>query len=592
MEKLKGYKNKIRLGLVAFLAALVFYYIGKTMDNLGLSIFLFALLIGGIGLFYRRFSENIKSLKNDYGDMAIGLYKQVLQRANSLFIGLYGLVFLLSVNLGIYLNYFPFDELSPTGFGIFRAFIEFIIGFSLMLCARLSFDRQKRFIKILYPLLVFTGLYLLVLGDGIVALMPLVLIAFLTYITREALIKESFVYSVEELFIDLVFGLLFILIYLKNLAKTQPIRGLSTGYSLIFFISLVLSGILVLKLILVFMKRPGPMSKKPDMDVFKDFLKENGTDSNIAGLGLLNDKYIYYYEDEEGKKLVAFLYQIVNNKLIVMGEPFGASEYKREALDKFLEDSYRFSLNPVFYEVSQDFTLELHDYGFDFMKFGENALIDLEAFSLAGRKKSSLRNILNRFKKDGYEFKLVDPPYDDKLIEKLRVISDKWLHGRQEKGFSLGFFDKDYLNESKLALAYDSEGEICAFVNIMPNYNEETITIDLMRYDPDREVNSMMDYLFLNLFIYAKDSGIKYFNLGMAPLANVGINKSAYLSERIASLVYAHAGSIYPFKGLKNFKSKYASSWEPRYICFAKGNFILSSMAAIMAADKGVFKED
>lgn len=122
-----------------------------------------------------------------------------------------------------------------------------------------------------------------------------------------------------------------------------------------------------------------------------------------------------------------------------MGEPIGKSEYLEEGLNDFINKCQVLSLNPIFYEVRRDFTLMLHDYGYDFMKFGENAFLDLDEFSLAGRKKSSLRNILNRFEKDGYEFKIVNPPYDEKTLDRLEIISDKWLKGREEKGFTMGF---------------------------------------------------------------------------------------------------------------------------------------------------------
>ncbi|MFR5847415.1 MAG: hypothetical protein ACLUFP_05395 [Streptococcus salivarius] len=34
----------------------------------------------------------------------------------------------------------------------------------------------------------------------------------------------------------------------------------------------------------------------------------------------------------------------------------------------------------------------LHDYGFDFMKFGENAMVDLTSFSVDGKHGKKFRN--------------------------------------------------------------------------------------------------------------------------------------------------------------------------------------------------------
>src|SRR5699024_10727247 len=189
------------------------------------------------------------------------------------------------------------------------------------------------------------------------------------------------------------------------------------------------------------MKGKESFFEKPNLDEYREFLENNNKNSSTAaGLGLLGDKYIYYYEKED-EKVLAFIYQIVNNKIIVMGEPVGKKEFLEKGLNDFINKCRILSLNPIFYEVGRNFTLLLHDYGFDFMKFGENDLLDLEGFSLAGRKKSSLRNILNRFDKDGYEFKIVSPPLDSYTLDRLEEISNIWLKGREEKGFSMGFFD-------------------------------------------------------------------------------------------------------------------------------------------------------
>lgn len=202
------------------------------------------------------------------------------------------------------------------------------------------------------------------------------------------------------------------------------------------------------------------------------------------------------------------------------------------------------------------------------------------------KEKSTERNILNRFKKDGYTFEIMKPPYLDDFMDKLEEISDSWLDGRDEKGFSLGFFDRYYLSKSDIAVVFDSNGDITAFTNIMPDKNDEVLSIDLMRYDMEKNVNSMMDFLFLNLYLYGQENSYKYFNLGMAPLSNVGINKSAYLSERIAYLIYKHGNKFYSFKGLRNYKQKYASVWVPKYTAFAKGNWILYSFIALGAIDR------
>lgn len=592
MRKIKEYKQSIINILFLVLIVISLYYLAKSTLNIWLRVLIGLALLGISFKVFLNFKDVFIKIKDSYGETTARLFKEAIQKINSAFIGFYGLAFILSADFSDYLEYFPFNEFSIVTVGLFRSFIELMIGFLFIVLARFSFSRQEKSLKILYPLLVFTGIYLYLVDETLISLIPLGLIGLTAYFTRDVLVKKSFIYSMEEVLVDLVFGGFWVIMYFKNTFGARPLTNFPIAYKSIFFALTFLAMGLVLILLLKFMKGHADFLSKPNLDQYKEFLSANNENSSTsAGLGLLGDKYIYYYEKNE-EKVLAFTYQIVNNKIIVMGEPIGKIAYLEEGLNDFINKCEILSLNPIFYEVRRDFTLLLHDYGYDFMKFGENAFLDLEKFSLAGRKKSSLRNILNRFEKDGYEFKIVSPPYDEKTLDRLEIISDKWLKGREEKGFTMGFFDRDYLNQSNLALVFDQNKEITAFTSLMPNYDENIMTIDLMRYDTDMNVNSMMDYLFLNLFIYAKDNGYRYFNLGMAPLSNVGIYKSSYPSERIGSFIFKYADSLYPFKGLRNYKSKYATYWESRYTCFAKGNFIITSIFAIMAADKGKIKED
>ena len=49
-----------------------------------------------------------------------------------------------------------------------------------------------------------------------------------------------------------------------------------------------------------------------------------------------------------------------------------------------------------------------------------------------------------------------------------------------------------------------------------------------------------------------KTENIHYFNLGMAPLANVGQSRKSFIQERIAALIYEFGSEIYPSKDYAN----------------------------------------
>ena len=81
------------------------------------------------------------------------------------------------------------------------------------------------------------------------------------------------------------------------------------------------------------------------------------------------------------------------------------------------------------------------------------------------------------------------------------------------------FFQEDYLNRERIALLRD-DLQIYAFATIMPISNEK-VSIDLMRY-LTHPAGDVMQMLILQLLQWSKDQGYQIFDLGMAPLANVG----------------------------------------------------------------------
>ncbi|CAM5180986.1 Phosphatidylglycerol lysyltransferase OS=Lysinibacillus sphaericus OX=1421 GN=mprF PE=3 SV=1 [Lysinibacillus sphaericus] len=125
-----------------------------------------------------------------------------------------------------------------------------------------------------------------------------------------------------------------------------------------------------------------------------------------------------------------------------------------------------------------------------------------------------------------------------------------------------------------------AEGVI-GFASIMPMYdNGERISVDLMRFKPGAP-SGTMDFIFLSLFQWAKEQGYHVFNMGMSPLSNVGQSRYSFLSEKIAAQIFLHGQYFYHFKGLKNFKLKYADFWEPKYVAYRKKSSLPFTMAQI-----------
>lgn len=303
--------------------------------------------------------------------------------------------------------------------------------------------------------------------------------------------------------------------------------------------------------------------------------------NETSHLALLGDKNLYYYQ-EDGQDQLFFMYQARQGRLVVMGDPVGNCAYWRPAVRQFIEEADRHDYQLVFYEVGEEMTVLLHEFGFDFLKTGEDGRVTLADFTLAGKKQRSQRALMHKFEREGYQFAIVQPPFDAGQVAELKAVSDDWLGKQSEKGFSLGYFSPAYINTAPVATVRDTEGQLVAFATLMPTGGKDLLTIDLMRHRQDAP-SGIMDMIFISLFQYGQQEGYQAFDLGMAPLSKVGDSQFAFLAEKMAHLIYEYGSDLYRFQGLRHYKEKYASYWLPRYTVYRKQGSLVGAMLAVVA---------
>lgn len=408
-----------------------------------------------------------------------------------------------------------------------------------------------------------------------------------TILSKNALYRKKFQYSLGGLITDgIIFIGSFLLYVIVGVINAPAYSNKHKVPSVLFFPGqqLWLSGligILIAVVILYFIMRYLTTGRDPfaDCDFENERVKEviaTFGGNETSHLAFLRDKNFYFYQ-VDGVDQIFFMYRRKNDKLIIMGEPVGNPAYQEEALQDFLQEADLYGYELVFYEVDKDYTMLLHEYGFDFLKTGEDGLVALDKFTLVGKKQRAQRALMNKFEREGYVFSLVDNPHSAEFLAEMKEVSDEWLNGQIEKGFSLGFFDEYYLNQAPVAIVRDKDGKLVAFASMMPTGGKEILTIDLMRHSKQAP-SGIMDEIFISLFKYGQENGYTYFDLGMAPLSNVGQSKFSFIEERVAHLIYQYGYKLYGFQGLRAYKNKYATVWHPKYTAYRKKSSLLSTM--------------
>ena len=84
-----------------------------------------------------------------------------------------------------------------------------------------------------------------------------------------------------------------------------------------------------------------------------------------------------FYYQEEGEDQVLFGFQMKFNKCFVLADPIGQREKWTAATLAFMDRRFvRLSIS--FYRISEEYVMNLHDCGFEFMKVGEEGLIQFD----------------------------------------------------------------------------------------------------------------------------------------------------------------------------------------------------------------------
>jgi len=304
-----------------------------------------------------------------------------------------------------------------------------------------------------------------------------------------------------------------------------------------------------------------------------------GQHSTYPNLAYLRDKAILFNDQKD-----AFvMYAVQGRTWVALKDPVGPQHRVSDLIRSFIERCDDFGGTPVFYEVGTRYLHNYADFGLTTVKIGEEARVDLAAFSMDGPQGARFRQVTRRFEKDGCTFRVLPAAEVPGVMPSLASVSADWLGEKVggEKGFSVGFFDPAYLERFPVAIV-ELGGRIVAFANLWPGADRYELSVDLMRYHHDAP-RSVMEALMVHLMKWGKENGYAWFALGMAPMSGFESSPVAPLRARAGNFLYEHGARLYNFQGLRAFKDKFDPVWESCYLV-CPGGLRLPRIAADVSA--------
>jgi len=214
------------------------------------------------------------------------------------------------------------------------------------------------------------------------------------------------------------------------------------------------------------------------------------------------------------------------------------------ALAEVVDRLRRERLRPVFAAVPDPERYTAR--GLHVHPIADDAVVHLDGFSLAGKKRASIRHSVTSARRAG----LTVEPYGPEHAGGCAAVSEHWLRTKRggEMGFTLGRFDPETMLRTDCRVAVDDSGAVVGFVTWHGYDDGRGRVLDLMRRAPDAP-NPTMDLLIGDSLLSFAEDGIERASLGSVP------RSKGKLAER-----------IYPTRTLHRYKQKYAPEWQTLYL--------------------------
>ena len=352
-----------------------------------------------------------------------------------------------------------------------------------------------------------------------------------------------------------------------------------TQFGKVFLDTIHISGIVSIGLLFYALIKPYFFTVKQDSEDFlkaEELIRKYGN-SPVDYFKTSEDKLFYFGEQVEG----FISYRMTPGFAIVLDEPVCAGpKEKLMMLEEFESYCFESGLKSAYYRVDEDCLRLFKEIGKKSLIIGQEAVIDVQTFTLEGRDKKSMRNGLKNIEKKGLVSVIHQPPIKDGLLQKLNYVSDDWLKttGREEIVFTQGMFEWEKIKQQTIITIENHDEQVFGFLNIIPDYAPDEATYDLIRKTAEAP-GGVIDALIISLIEYCRSQKIKYLNLGLAPLS--GIEEARDLPEKTLKFAYEKLQQFRHYRGLRDFKEKFSPIWSNKYLIYENHYDLISLPKAL-----------
>jgi lysyl-tRNA synthetase class 2 len=329
----------------------------------------------------------------------------------------------------------------------------------------------------------------------------------------------------------------------------------------------------VLVVIYLFLRSAQPRARLAAGDAAKlrGLLDKHGDRDSLGYFALRDDKSVIW--SPSGKAAVC--YRVVAGVMLASGDPLGDPEAWPGAIGEFLGEAARHAWRPAVMGCSElGAEVWCREGDLTALELGDEAIVNVAEFSLAGRPMRNVRQMVNRVAKSGYTAgvrRVGDIPPEE--LDRIVREADRWRGATVERGFSMALGRLGGRGDENCVLVTAMEdGVLRAILNFVP-WGTDGLSLDLMRRDKTAQAG-LNDFLIVEAIKAAPGLGVKRVSLNFAMFRAAlergeRIGAGPVLKAWRGLLVFA--SRWFQIESLYKFNAKFCPVWEPRFFVFPGG---------------------
>ena len=262
-------------------------------------------------------------------------------------------------------------------------------------------------------------------------------------------------------------------------------------------------------------------------------------------------------------------YRVVAGCALVSGDPVGNPESIPGMVRAFAAFAHQRGWRLVVLHCSEEWVGLFREIGMRALPIGDEAVLCPNTFTLEGRAIRKVRQSVNRLARMGYSVTVAAPAdLTDADRAAVEQVSQEWLNGWPDRGFSMAMDDLYAHPQARFALARDGEGRLEGFLHLVPSRRGYSLSsMRRLRTSP----NGLIEYLIAGTAVWARGEQADEISLNFSVFADVlRADGTASWPLRATRWSLLRLDRLFQLERLFSFNRKFFPQWRRRYICFER----------------------